>query len=375
VAEEAQGQDKSEEATPRKREKAREEGQAARSRELNTMAMLIAGSIATLALARHMGEQFSTLMTSVAALAAHPDGQLTAALELATVTALHAALPLLIVVFVAAVVGSGAMGGLVFSTKAMAFNAGRMNPLSGLQRMFSMKSLIELGKAVAKFGIVAGVAFAVLELWSNDLLRLGLKPLPEAIVEALVLVGKSFVALSCSLILIAAIDVPIQIADFNNKLKMTRQEVRDELKDSEGRPEVKSRIRRLQQEIARRRMLQDIPKADVVVTNPQHYSVALQYVATRMSAPKVIAKGADLLAFKIRELATASRVPIVASPALTRAIYHSTDVGDEVPASLYVAIAQILAFVYQLKQYRRGSGPRPRPLSDLEIPQEYRRES
>jgi flagellar biosynthetic protein FlhB len=375
VAEEAQGQDKNEEATPRKREKAREEGQAARSRELNTMAMLVAGSFATLAFARHMGEQFSNLMTSVAVMAAHPDGQLTAVLELATTTALHAALPLMLVVFVAAMVGSGATGGFVFSTKAMAFNASRMNPLSGLQRMFSVKSLIELGKAIAKFAIVGAVAFAVLELWSNDLLRLGLKPLPVAIVEALTLVGKSFVALSCSLILIAAIDVPIQLADFNNKLKMTRQEVRDELKDSEGRPEVKSRIRRLQQEIARRRMLQDIPKADVVITNPQHYSVALQYVATRMSAPKVIAKGADLLAFKIRELATASRVPIVASPALTRAIYHSTDVGDEVPAPLYVAIAQILAFVYQLKQYRRGSGPRPRPLADLDIPAEYRRDS
>ena len=375
MAEEAQGQDKSEEATPRKREKAREEGQAARSRELNTMAMLLAGSVASIALAKHMAQQFSTLLSDVAAMAVHPDGQLTAVLELATSAALSAALPLLIVVFVAAIVGAGAMGGFVFSTKAMAFNAGRMNPLSGLQRMFSLKSLIELGKAVAKFAIVAGVSIAVLSLWSHDLLRLGLQPLPAAIVEALELVAHSFIALSCSLIVIAAIDVPVQLADFNNKLKMTRQEVRDELKDSEGRPEVKSRIRRLQQEIARRRMLSDIPKADVVITNPQHYSVALQYVATKMNAPKVIAKGADLIALKIRELATASRVPIVASPALTRAIYHSTDIGDEVPAPLYVAIAQILAFVYQLKQYRRGAGAAPRPLSDFAIPDEYRRDS
>jgi len=375
VAEEAQGQDKSEEATPRKREKAREEGQAARSRELNTMAMLVAGSIASLAFAKHMAQQFSTLLSDVAAMAVHPDGQLTAVLDLATTAALNAALPLLLVVFVAAIVGAGAMGGFVFSTKAMAWSASRMNPLSGLQRMFSTKSLIELGKAVAKFAIVAGVSIAVLKLWSHELLRLGTQPLPEAIVGALELVAHSFVALSCSLILIAAIDVPVQLVDFANKLKMTRQEVRDELKDSEGRPEVKSRIRRLQQEIARRRMLSDIPKADVVITNPQHYSVALQYVATKMNAPKVIAKGADLIAFKIRELATASRVPIVASPALTRAIYHSTDIGDEVPAPLYVAIAQILAFVYQLKQYRRGAGPAPRPLGDLKIPDEYRRDS
>ena len=375
MAEEAQGQDKSEEPTPRKREKAREEGQAARSRELNTMAMLVAGSVATLVLAQHMARQFSTLMSNVAAMAVHPDGQMTAALDLATTAALHAALPLLIVVFVAAVVGSGAMGGFVFSSKAIAFNASRMNPLSGLQRMFSMKSLIELAKAVAKFTIVAGVAVATLHLWSRDLLRLGLIPLPEAIVDSLELVAHTFIALSCSLIVIAAIDVPVQLVDFNNKLKMTRQEVRDEMKDSEGRPEVKSRIRRLQQEIARRRMLTDVPKADVVITNPEHYSVALQYVPAKMNAPKVLAKGADLIAFKIRELATASRVPIVAAPALTRAIYHSTDIGDEVPAPLYVAIAQILAFVYQLKQYRRGAGPAPRPLGDLAIPDEYRRDS
>jgi len=146
------------------------------------------------------------------------------------------------------------------------------------------------------------------------------------------------------------------------------------MKGAEGRPEVKGRIRRLQQEIARRRMLADIPKADVVITNPEHYSVALQYTATKMNAPRVLAKGADLIAFRIRELATASNVPIVAAPALTRAIYHSTDIGDEVPAPLYVAIAQILAFVYQLKQYRRGAGPAPRPLGDLQVPEEYRRD-
>ncbi len=188
-------------------------------------------------------------------------------------------------VFVVALVSSGALGGFVFSTKVLGFKASRMNPLTGLQRMFSMKALIELAKAIAKFLVVAGVALAVLQIWSNDLLRLGLKPLPEAMAEGLELVAHSFVALSCSLILIAAVDVPIQLVEFNKQLKMTRQEVRDEMKDSEGRPEVKGRIRRLQQEIARRRMLADIPKADVVITNPEHYSVALQYVAKKMNAP------------------------------------------------------------------------------------------
>ncbi len=199
------------------------------------------------------------------------------ALHFATVVAVQATLPLLILVFVVALVSSGAMGGFVFSTKVLGFKASRMNPLTGLQRMFSMKALIELAKAVAKFLLVAGVALAVLHFWSDDLLRLGLKPLPDAMSEGLELVAHTFVALSCSLILIAAVDVPIQLVEFNKQLKMTRQEVRDEMKDSEGRPEVKGRIRRLQQEIARRRMLADIPKADVVITNPEHYSVALQY--------------------------------------------------------------------------------------------------
>jgi flagellar biosynthetic protein FlhB len=375
MAEEAQGQDKSEEATPRKLEKAREEGQAARSRELNTATVLVAGSMAVVFFGGGMRDAFSQIMSGVAEMAVRPDGQLLPALHFATVLAVKATLPLLVLVFVIALASSGAIGGFVFSTKVLGFKASRMNPLTGLQRMFSMKALIELAKAIAKFLIVAGVAIAVLQIWSHDLLRLGLKPLPEAMSEGLELVAHSFVALSCSLILIAAVDVPIQLLEFSKQLKMTRQEVRDEMKDSEGRPEVKGRIRRLQQEIAKRRMLADIPKADVVITNPEHYSVALQYVAKSMNAPKVLAKGADLIAFRIRELATASRVPIVAAPSLTRAIYHSTDIGDEVPAPLYVAIAQILAFVYQLKQYRRGAGPAPRPLGDLVIPEEYRRDS
>ena len=375
MAEEAQGQDKSEEATPRKREKAREEGQAARSRELNTMTVLVAGSVAVVVFGGGMRDAFSKIISGIAQMAVHADGQLLPALHFATVEAVQATLPLLILVFVVALTSSGAMGGFVFSTKVLGFKASRMNPLTGLQRMFSMKALIELAKAIAKFLIVAGVALAVLQIWSNDLLRLGLKPLPEAMAEGLELVAHSFIALSCSLIVIAAVDVPIQLVEFNKQLKMTRQEVRDEMKDSEGRPEVKGRIRRLQQEIAKRRMLADIPKADVVITNPEHYSVALQYVAKSMNAPRVLAKGADLMAFRIRELATASRVPIVAAASLTRAIYHSTDIGDEVPAPLYVAIAQILAFVYQIKQYRRGAGPAPRPLGDLAIPEEYRRDS
>jgi flagellar biosynthetic protein FlhB len=374
MAEEAQGQDKSEEATPRKREKAREEGQVARSRELNTMAVLIAGSVAVVAFGGGMRDAFARIIGGVAEMAVHSDGQLLAALHFALVESLQATLPLLLAVFMVALVSSGALGGFVFSTSVIGFKASRMNPLSGLQRMFSMRALTELGKAIAKFLVVAGVALAVLHIWASDLLHLGLKPLPEAMAEGLELVAHSFIALSCSLILIAAIDVPIQLAEFNKQLKMTRQEVRDEMKDSEGRPEVKGRIRRLQQEIARRRMLADIPKADVVITNPEHYSVALQYVAQKMNAPRVLAKGADLMAFRIRELATASRVPIVAAPPLTRAIYHSTDIGDEVPAPLYVAIAQILAFVYQLKQYRRGAGPAPRPLGELNIPEEFRRD-
>jgi flagellar biosynthetic protein FlhB len=240
--------------------------------------------------------------------------------------------------------------------------------------MFSVRSLVELAKALAKFLVIAGVSLVLLNSMRHELLVLGFAAPGAGMREGMQMFMQAFVALAASLILIAGIDVPFQIAQHRKQLRMTRQEVRDELKDSEGRPEVRGRIRRTQQEIARRRMLADVPKADVVITNPEHYAVALRYDAEKMAAPRVVAKGTDLIALRIREIAAANDVPVVRTPALARAIYWVTDIGRDIPSALYVAVARVLAYVYQLKMHKTGTGPEPRPLVDPDVPPEYRRD-
>jgi len=374
LAEEYQSQDRTEEPTQRKQEKARDEGQVVRSRELNSTAMLLAGSLCLVGFGGTYASGFGNLLARLIALAAHPDGRLVDALALGTGAALELALPLLAIVFASAIGAAGALGGFVFAPRALAFKGDRLNPLSGLKRMFALRALVELGKALGKVLVVVLVSIAVLHACEGRLISLGLLPVERGMAQALSIVATSLVALAGSLALIAAIDVPYQISEHRRQLRMTRQELKDELRDSEGRPEVKGRIRRLQQEIARRRMLADVPKADVVITNPDHYAVALQYDAQAMNAPRVVAKGADLIAFKIREIAAFSGVSIVAAPPLARAIYWTTEVGAEIPAPLYVATAQVLAYVYQLKQFRQGTGARPRDLPTLDIPADYRRD-
>ena len=374
MAEEYQSQDRTEEPTPRKQEKAREEGQVVRSRELNSTAMLLAGSFCLVGLGATYANGFGNLLARLIALAAHPDGHLLDALAFGTSAALELSLPLLAVVFGSAIVAAGALGGFVFAPRALAFKGDRLNPLSGLKRMFALRALVELGKALAKVLVVGLVSVGVLHAFEKQLVSLGLMPIEHAMSQALSIVAWSLVALAGSLAVIAAIDVPYQLSEHKRQLRMTRQELKDELRDSEGRPEVKGRIRRLQQEIARRRMLADVPKADVVITNPEHYSVALKYDASAMNAPRVLAKGADLIALKIREVAAANEVAIVAAPPLARAIYWTTEIGAEIPATLYVATAQVLAYVYQLKQFRQGAGAAPRDLPPLDIPTDYRRD-
>jgi flagellar biosynthetic protein FlhB len=267
------------------------------------------------------------------------------------------------------------LGGWLFSSEALQPKFSRMNPLSGLKRMFSVQALVELGKAVGKFLVVLTVAVAVLMANQDDLLSIGHEPLPQAIAHSAQIVGWCSLWMACSLILIAAIDVPFQLWDHKQKLMMTKQEVRDEFKDTEGKPEVKSRIRQLQYEMAQRRMLQEVPQADVVITNPTHFAVALKYDADKGGAPRLVAKGGDFLALKIREIAQEHRVELLESPALARAVFYSTELDQEIPAGLYLAVAQVLAYVYQLKQFRAGKGKRPGPLPDLPIPPDLQRDS
>ncbi|EJM64197.1 flagellar type III secretion system protein FlhB, partial [Pseudomonas sp. GM55] len=284
--------------------------------------------------------------------------------------------PVMITLVLAAIIGPISLGGWLFAAGSMAPKFSRLNPGPGLKRMFSTKSLVELLKALAKFIIILFVALAVLSSDIDDLLRIAHEPLDMAIIHSLQVVGWSTLWMACGLILIAVVDVPVQLWESHKKLLMTKQEVRDEHKDQEGRPEVKQRIRQLQREMSQRRMMAAIPEADVVITNPTHYAVALKYDPEKGGAPMLIAKGSDFLALKIREIAAANEILLLESPALARSIYYSTELEQEIPGGLYLAVAQVLAYVYQIRQYRAGKGKRPDPLKDdLPIPPDLRRDS
>ena len=270
-------------------------------------------------------------------------------------------LPLVVVLVAAVLLFSAALGGFSFSMKAVAFKGERLNPLKGIKRIFSANALNELVKAMAKFGVVATIAVFWLWFSAGKLLDLGRLPVKEAVVSALKICGVSLLVVSTGLILIAAVDVPFQLWQYQKKLRMTRQQVKDEFKETEGRPEVKSRIRALQQQAAQRRMMEDVPTADVVITNPTHFAVALKYDDTKMGAPHVVAKGKDLVAQRIREIAAENDVPLFSAPPLARVLFRTTDIGEEIPARLYTAVAQVLAYIYQLNETLRPGQRRPEP--------------
>ena len=371
MAEEQQSQEKTEEPTARRKSRAREEGQLARSRELNSMALVITGALGLLALAPWGARRIMSLTERIFASAGQPNVEALNLLALSTTETLLTVLPFLALIALSGVASSVAVGGFVLAPKALAFKGNRLSPIQGFKRMFSIKSLVELVKSVAKVLLIAGVAITTLSVLLEQLLYIGGLPIRSAIEEGMTIVGTALLLIGSSLVVVAMIDVPFQIAQHNKQLKMSRQEVKDEMKDTEGKPEVKSRIRQLQQEISRRRMLEDVPTADVVITNPEHFSVAIRYDPTTMPAPVVVAKGADHLAFRIREVANQHGVPVLPQPVLARAVYFNTEIGMEIPAGLYVAVAQVLAYIYQLKQADRGRAVRPDKLSDIQVPPEY----
>lgn len=286
----------------------------------------------------------------------------------AAAEALSACAPLFGLIVVAALLAPLALGGWNFSAQALAPKFSRLNPLEGFKRMFALRSLVELGKALAKFAVVA--AIAVLVLWNGaaELLALGREPVVSAIGHAVRLAGQGLIAVSAGLLIIAGVDVPFQLWQHARQLKMTREEVRQEHKEREGSPEVKGRIRQVQQQLARQRMMQEVPRADVVVTNPTRFAVALRYDDTRMRAPIVVAKGADIVAARIREVAGEHSVPIVEAPPLARVLYRNVEIGQEIPAELYVAVAQVLTYVFQLRAAARSGAPAPQP-PQVEVPE------
>ncbi|RMF16428.1 MAG: flagellar type III secretion system protein FlhB [Gammaproteobacteria bacterium] len=377
MAENDSSQEKTEQPTPRKLEKAREEGQLPRSRELNTMAVLLAGAAGFFFFQTTIGDGMARLFRGN--FSVHRDEALDAtfmlsALKASALDALLTFLPLLIMLWVVAILSSIGVGGLLLSGKALMPKFSRMNPLQGLKRMFSVKSLMELVKAVLKTVVVGGVAWLVLMQVLDDLLAISHEPLRPGVAHALSILAWSFLFLAASLILIALVDVPFQIYDHQKNLRMTKQEIKDEFKETEGKPEVKRRIRELQMDMAQRRMLQEVPKADVVITNPTHYSVALKYDPDSDGAPVLVAKGVDFMALKIREIAREHGVEQVEAPPLARSVYYHTEVDQEIPQGLYVAVAQILAYVFRLREFRKGRGERPQPVRDVPIPDDLRRD-
>jgi flagellar biosynthetic protein FlhB len=348
---EAQQHDRTEQPSAKRLEDARRRGQVPRSRELGTAAVTLAGAAVLLAGRANLAAGFSGLLERGLELpraALLDTTRLPAALGAGIAAGIQLLAPLMIAVVAAGVLGAVALGGWSFSFEALAPNFGKLNPLAGLRRIFGWNGLAELAKSLAKFALVALAAAVLFSYLAPDFLALGSLTLENALVRAAWLVGASFTGLAATLIVIAAADAPFQHWQYRRQLRMTKQEAKDEQKETEGRPEVRSRIRQLQRAIATRRMMADVPKADLVAMNPTHYAVALRYDAAKMKAPRVVAKGQNLIALNIRRVAEKHGVPVFEHPEFARALYFTSEIGAEISPRLYVAVAQVLTYIYQL---------------------------
>lgn len=366
------GQEKTEEPTARRKQQAREKGQVPTSRELNTMVMMMAaaGAVALLGPGIVKGMQELTVLNfTVSREQIFDVSSMHLLFENSLVHAVMTLAPFFLVMMLAAFIGPFMIGGLNFSGKALAFKWDKLDPIKGLGRVFAVKGFIELVKALAKFLVIGTVAVLFLYQQFDNYLNLGYEDVSIALPHATHLLIWAFVTIASSLILIALVDVPFQIWDYNKQLKMTFQEIKDENKDTEGNPEVRGRVRRTQREIAQRRMMQDVPKADVIITNPEHYSVAIKYDPKTMLAPIVVAKGIDIIAMQIRRIAIEHNVPILEAPPLSRSLYHTTEINAAIPAGLYLAVAQVLAYIFQLRTSKsKSKNYANHKLKNLEIP-------
>ncbi len=364
--------EKTEEASPRRLEQAREEGQVPQSRELATFFVTITGVATLWLLGGWMGDRMVGVIRRSFAfdreLAFDPALMLDV-FQIELNGALLTLMPLFLTLLVAAVASPIVLGGLVFSSKALGPNFGRMNPIQGLGRMFSVHGLAEMVKAILKAGLIGGVAAAVLWYSKDHLFDFMIEPLEVAMPDFADTVAFTALLITASLGLLALMDVPFQLWEYHKKLRMTKEEVKREGKEQEGDPEVKGRIRAMQREMARRRMMSEVPKADVVVTNPTHFSVALKYDANKMAAPVVVAKGRGELALKIREIAREHNVAMLEAPPLARALYTHCELEHPVPTALFVAVAEVMAYVYQLNHWVANGGLPPAPPAQLPVPE------
>ncbi|HWW19198.1 MAG TPA: flagellar biosynthesis protein FlhB [Steroidobacteraceae bacterium] len=372
MAEDVNDSERTESPTQKRLDDARAKGQVPRSRDLSAAAVVLAGGLGLRTLGSQFGGNMVSLMRESLTFtrdAALDNGWMLHQFERSALQGALAMAPLLCLLLAAAVLAPLAIGGWTFSGEALVPDFGRLNPAAGLGRVFSVRGLIELSKALARFIVVAIVAVALLWKQFHSFNQLELEPTGAAVAHAVLLAGTALIALGGALAAIAMVDVPLALWQFNKQMRMTRQEIREEHKETEGSPEIKSRVRRTQQAMARKRMMQQVPKASVVITNPTHFAVALQYDESRMRAPIVVAKGRDLVAARIREIAAEHNVALVEAPPLARALHASCELGDEIPARLYAAVAKILVYVYQLRTARGRGEPSPVPPS-IELPEQ-----
>ncbi|MEQ1768148.1 MAG: flagellar biosynthesis protein FlhB [Methylotenera sp.] len=365
--------EKTEQASSKRIEKAREEGDVPRSRELATVTVLFTTGLTILMMGDHLNQALMTTMSS----GLHFDRQaafdpivLLMRISHSIYDLLLAFAPLALVLVVVAIASPIIIGGWVFSGKAFLPQFGRLNPLKGLGNIVSKSAAVELIKSIAKVMLVGIVAYVVISHDMEPILALSSLPLKSGIAQVSDLMLMGFLTIVSTLVVIAAIDVPYQLYQYAQKLKMTKEEVRQESKESEGNPEIKAKIRQQQREMARRRMMAEIPNADVVITNPTHYAVAIKYQDEGMRAPVVVAKGADAVALKIREIAGEHQVLIMESPKLARALYAHTELGSEIPEALYSAVAEVLAYVFQMRIFKKAGGFQPEVPKAVPVPDE-----
>lgn len=364
--------EKTEPASSRRLEQAREEGQVPRSREIGAFLILVVSAAAFWFVGPWMMQRTAAIVRRGLILDEplfrDPRFMLVRFADL-SLDALFSFAPLLLALVIAALISPFFLGSWNFSLKALNPDPGRLNPIKGLGRLVSWSGLVELLKAVAKAVLVGGVAFWVLWSERDDIFALFGQSVEVGLSSAGHLVNFSFLMIVLSMLLIVALDVPFQIWQYHDKLKMSKEEVKQEGKELEGNPQIKGRIRQLQREAARKRMMGAVPTADVIVTNPTRFAVALAY-KSGMGAPKVLAKGMGEIALKIREIGAANGVPALEAPPLARALYRHAELDQEIPSTLYAAVAEVLAYVYQLAHWRQAGGNYPMPPREIAVPAE-----
>ena len=369
------GQDKTEDPTGKRLDESRKKGQVARSRELNTFVILMTGASLLTMMGGKMGRELLQIMRGQFRLTREqifdPASPILH-LEKVIINGLMLIAPFLAVMVVVALVAPISMGGWNFSWEAMQPKFEKMDPIKGIPRLFALKGLIELVKAIGKVLLIFSGVVVLFNLVFDEYVGLSSESVEQAIYHTLDLTGSGFLFISSLMLIIVVFDVPYQLWEHNKQLKMTKQEVKDESKDTDGNPEIKGKVRQLQMEAAQRRMMDEVPKADVIVTNPTHFAVALKYEQNSTAAPKVVAKGTDMIAAHIRNLANGAEIPLVAAPPLARALYYSTKLNEEIPQGLFLAVAQILAYVFQLKTARENYWDEPELPTSIEIPKEFK---